>query len=793
MTRSSVRRIHIGPSASRTLAATIALVLATAVHAQTAQPAQDKAQALRRIVVHAKVLETEGIHVRGLSQRAIFKSALGDKVMDRQQIAAAGPVGGSAQALAYAPGVAVSSYGATGSTKYQISINGIKQGWGGFSGGEVDNGSIAVSFDGVPMVNPATGLWESPEVPQTGLLAGIRVTYGPGDPVDRWYNNIGGAIAFVPLQPSAQPGGELALSYGSFNTQNVAFNLQTGSVGGWETVIAGGAGSANSFRRSPDGYAWPSKNFAAFIKTRKTFSNGDISFGGYIGDGHGWRPTPIPLTPVPDISVNGQDANGNPNPGPLLSQQTTGYYSALNQNVWAKDDYNRTWMLYARQNLRLDEHTTLHNLVWYRQGNRLHKHFNNYVTGASNLYEYNNPYSKTYGDKLWTELTLPYNDIALGGYFLNSKYNSRNAFYSPLAPYFGSYLVPNAKFRSDYWYVTDLAAFIQDTITPVTGFSITPGLRAVSFQTDYYPRGNVDFAQAYALYPGNDQGKLPAASTRYDKLEPSLSARWQPLRWLALYGNWGVAYRLPPVGGGGGLYQSQPVGGNILERGLEWQAGVKMHWYQAGAFRDVLLNANYYHLHFSNQFIGVSSGNGQFLGLGTGDSNYHGVNLSAEGALGVAHLFGNANFEQAYFNHYAFNGTNYDGLPVSYVPDTTFNVGAYYRAPMGGGIVLKPRAWYQYTGSQHVFDNNLGAPSQQTMPAYGTLNLAVGAELPRELAGGLAHSIELNLEVLNALGKRYNAFEEISSGGLYNTPTAGYVLALPGTPRVIYGTLDVKF
>ena len=130
---------------------------------------------------------------------------------------------------------------------------------------------------------------------------------------------------------------------------------------------------------------------------------------------------------------------------------------------------------------------------------------------------------------------------------------------------------------------------------------------------------------------------------------------------------------------------------------------------------------------------------------------------------------------------------------MSYVPDTTFNAGAYYRAQMGGGIVLTPRAWYQYTGSQHLFDNNLGAPSRQTMPAYGILNLSVGAQLPRDWAGGLAHPVELSLEVLNALGKRYNSFEEISAGGLYNTPTAGYVLALPGTPRVIYGTLDVKF
>lgn len=533
----------------------IALQCANAHETLQGQGNENNAPELQRVVVKGNVLETSGIKVRGISRKAIFKSALGDKVLDPAQIAAAGPVSGAAQALSFAPGVSVSSYGATGSTKYQISINGIKQGWGGFSGGTIDDGSIGVSFDGVPMANPVTGLWQSALVPQMAMFEGIRVSYGPGDPLNRWYNSVGGDIAFVPLQPMATPGGELKLTYGSNNTRNLFFSAQTGSIGGWETVVAGGVGSSDNFRNSADGYAWPSRNFAGYFKTEKAFGSGNVSFGGYLGDGHGWRPTPIPVTPVPGLTINGEYADGSPKPGPLFSQQTTGYYSAVNENVWAKNDYNRVWMLYGRQNLRLDDTTTLHNLVWYRKGNRLHKHYNNWVDGASNLYEYNNPHTSSYGDKMWAELDLPYNDVAVGGYAIHTLYNSRNAFYSPLPPYYGSYLVPNAKYRSDYWYVTDLAGFIQDTITPGAGISITPGVRAVSFHTDYYPRGNVDFAQAYALYPQHDQGQLPAASTNYDRIEPSLSLRWQPLSWLALFGNWGVAYKLPQVGGGGGLYQ----------------------------------------------------------------------------------------------------------------------------------------------------------------------------------------------------------------------------------------------
>ena len=205
-----------------------------------------------------------------LTQKHNFNSGQSIKVLGKHQLAAAGPVGGSAQALSYAPGVSVTSYGYTGATKNSISVNGIKQGYGGFSGGQIDDGSLSVTFDGVPMVNPSTGLWESPEVPQTGILQGIGITYGPGNPLQRWYNNIGGQINFVPLQPTAKPGASIKLTYGSYNTKNIVFNIRTGSIDGWSTILAGGAGSGNSYRRIPGGFANPSYDYAWFFKTRKT-------------------------------------------------------------------------------------------------------------------------------------------------------------------------------------------------------------------------------------------------------------------------------------------------------------------------------------------------------------------------------------------------------------------------------------------------------------------------------------------------------------------------------------------
>ncbi|MHB1690459.1 MAG: TonB-dependent receptor [Thiomonas sp.] len=715
----------------------------------------------------------------------VFKSGESVKVLTKSELTAAGPVGGSAQALSYAPGVGVTGYGATGSTKNSISINGIKQGWGGFSGGQIDNGSIAVTFDGVPMANPSTGLWESPEVPQLSLLQGAAITYGPGNASDRWYNNIGGEIAFVPLQPTDKPGGSIGLSVGSYGARNLSINLRTGAHDGWSTILAGGVGSANSYRTSVDGFDNHSHNYAWFLKTRKTFENGDFSLGFYQAQGSGYRPVPIPLQPISGVTLDGT-ANA-----PLYSQPTSGYDSSIPANVWFKNDTNKTRLIYGKANINVDASLSLHNLIWYRLGERLHYHYNNYgLSNPGNLYEYNNPSDTVYGDKAWADVKMPYNTVSFGGFFLKSHYNSRNAFYNTNPPYNGSQTVPNAHYRSDYWDQTDLAAFVQDRISPTANLDITPGIRFINYQTSYYPAAQSDFSQAYALYPGNNQGVLPAANVTHHATEPSVAVNWRVNEALALFGNYAVAYKEPQVGGGGGIYQSTPPIYN-LEKGTDYNLGVKMHVKNDGVLRNFLLSVSYFHLHYSNQYIPLSDANGNFLGDANGDSIYKGFNIAvADDVLYNLHLFANMNFEQANFNNYTTGGVSYAGLPVSNVPNRTLNVGASY-AYYVSGMLLTPRAWYQYVGQQHMFDNNLGAPSQKTIPAYGTFNIGLDGEVP--FAHSSLHDVRFSVDVLNVLDKRYNAFEEVTSGGLLGGNSQGQVLGLPGAPRTFYASVNADF
>ena len=733
-----------------------------------------------RKVVHAPKLE--GVP----TDRALLRKPVSVRILRRREIQSVGPAAGAAQALALAPGVNVSGYGATGASKFSISINGIKQGWGGPSGGNIDDGSLAVNFDGVPMNDPSNGLWQSPEVNQLGMIQAIAVTYGPGEPVHRWYDNIGGSIDFIPLQPTAVPSVDAALTAGSFGTRGFFVSAQSGRVDGLEAVVAGGALHTDSFRNSVDGFSNPGHDYAWYAKILRRWNGGSLAFGAYTAFGQSFRPNVIPVSPIPGVTVNGVSANGTPIPGPLYSETTTGFESALPYNVWHKNDSNRTYLFYSQLKTILSSRSVFHALAWYRYGSRLHVHYYNFQQDTSNLYEYNDPHDYTYGNRMYVRTVLPFGNVLdVGGYWLTSKYVSQNSFYNPAQG--GSVDAPNGQFRSDDWYLNNVAAFIQDSIHLPAHVSVTPGLRFVHYGTDYFVNGPSVFPNA----TGTDQGKLPNASTTFSKLEPSLFLNWRADPHLSLFANYSVAYRQPSNGGGGGPYQNVLASSLQLEEGREIQVGAK---YRADrtAIGRLFVGGNYYTLSFSHQIIPVTSANGNYLTTASGSSRYQGVTLYGDDEpvrdLG---LFLNLAYEKAHFSQYSAEGTDYNGLPVSYVPNLTADVGGDYHWYLRNAVSLTPRLWLSYTGSQHIFNNNTGAPSTETMPSYTLVNLALAIGLPHPRA--LSH-LRITVDALNLLGRRYNAFEYISSGGYFVVPASvGAVLAYPAPGRSAYVTLAAGF
>ncbi len=359
------------------------------------------------------------------TQQQVFKSDQTLRVLDSTQIAALGPVAGSGQIISLTPGANVTGYGNTGATKTTIAVNGVHQGWGGY-GGLTDSGSLAVTFDGVPISDPATDLWQSNTLPQKSLIQNANVTYGPGDAATRNYNNIGGSIEFTPIQPSARPGGDFSVTYGRFQQKNFAFNLDSGNRNGWSALAAGGGGNGDSFRQGiGDNFGNPARDYAFYGKVHKSLAGrGSFSAGAYYANSKGYRAQVIPTTNQ-GITVDAQQGSE------VYSQATSGFYSTLPYNSYNKEDTNVMGLGYGRERFVLNDRTMLENTTWYMHIGRLHNRLNDVYSPGPQLNEFNNPHTNTVGDRLELSEDLPRNTVKEGAYYIHALYNTRNNFYSP--------------------------------------------------------------------------------------------------------------------------------------------------------------------------------------------------------------------------------------------------------------------------------------------------------------------------------------------------------------------------
>lgn len=744
------------------------------------------------------------------TKKQVFHSGQTTRVLGRAILDAAGPVGGAGQVLSYAPGVNVNGYGVSGATKETVTVNGVNQGWTGLNGYN-QNGGVSVSLDGVPISDQVTGLWQSPSLPQMKMIQNANVTYGPGNPLDREANTVAGGIEFTPIQPTAKPGGDLNLTYGSFDQKNLEFDLRTGLYDGWSSVLAVGLGSGNSYRTGPDGSDSPNRDEAVYFKTIKHFTSGSFEFGTYYAQSRGFRPPYVPKSANPYITVNGQNAAGAVVPGELYSQATSGYYSTPPFANYNKNDGNTMFLVYGRENIDLDPTTSLHNLTWYQHISRLHSRLADVFALGSQEMEYNDPYTNTFGDKLYLTKKLPFNDISIGGYYIHSLYNSRNNFYNTADGGDQNLVNVGGKIRSGYFQLDNFAAFLQDDIHPIPALHITPGIRLVDYQMNFYSSvlQDFNFAPGTILPPAagsnvSVQDALPSDHQNRTGIEPSFDINYRPLPWFALFGNYAETWKSPEVGGGGGLFQKVPGQDYQLELGQEYQAGFKINVRHYGLLNNFSAGAAYYHLRYAKQTIPIGLPNGDEV-VASGTSLYQGVNMFFDdNPLYNLHVFGNANFESAYYSNYQVNpfGTgaanDYNGYPVSYVPNATLNLGAYYDYPFRS-MIVQPRGWVQYIGSQHMYNGINAAPDYASMPSYQTFNLALKVKFPLHIPYAGTRQADVTVTALNILNRHYNSYQYISGGGYFLTTGApspygsGYINAYPGAPFSIYGSLGVHF
>ncbi len=748
------------------------------------------------------------------TEQDVFQSNQQLRVLDRAQIEAAGPVAGAAQIVAMAPGANVTGYGNTGATKYTVGVNGVSQGWGGY-GGYSGGGALAITLDGVPIADPATDLWQSPTIPEQFMIQNVNVTYGPGDPDTRWFNNVGGMIEFTPVQPTAKPHADISATYGSFSQKDLSANLTSGVYHGWSAVVAGGVGDGNDFRVAPDGFQNPGKDVAAYGKAIKSYQENTFEIAGYYAHGAGYRSQVIPTVANPLITVDGQ-------PGSLeYSQQTSGYFSTLPYASYNKYDTNEDGLIYGREHIALDPTTSLDNLTWYNHIARSHYRTTDVYNLGPQQDEWNSPHTDTIGNKLLLTKLMKFNTITVGGYYIHAMYNSRNNFYNPADG--GAKRIANigGKIRSSYFNQDDFAITLQDQIRFGQRITVTPGLRYVGFSTGYANNSLQDFnfapnvllsthcAATGASTSGNvkDQGSNCGGLENRSGVEPSVNGTVRVLPWLELYGGFMESLRGPQVGGGGGLFQSVQPASYHLSRQHYSQGGFKIHHEGMGALNTMLITGTFYYQNWANQEIDTTLANGNSVSA-NGTSEYKGVNGSFDDdPIARLHVFANANVETATYTNYetvvplgsSTPEQNFNGLHVPYVPKSTVNAGAYYDFTVSHDLHIRPMASFQYIGSQYIFNNNgvdsagnqFPQPSNQTMPGYGTVNL--GVKVPYKF-------MELNFNALNVADSKYLIYEYISSGGYFSTAgngtpaeSAGYILAYPGAPISVYGGITLHF
>lgn len=693
------------------------------------------------------------------------------------------PNAGAAQALAQTEGMNVYGYGGTSSTaRYEIVARGIKVGWSSVNG-DVERNGITVLFDHVPMNNLIShnGQWDSNELPILKIISATHVIYGPGNPASRWFDSLGGTVDFIPIEPGRKPGASVGVTVGSDATLGTNFSVDTGEHNGWSSVFAGGYTSNHTFRTGS--FNAPSQGRAFFGKTRDRFGNGTLSFGAYAADTDEFRPNFIPLSPIAGVTTEGLNANA-----PLYSQPTSGYYSSLPESVWFKQIKVQSALLYSRMNLGLAPDLRLHDELWYRYGYRLHYRITNYVPGNSANTEYYDPTSRTFGNRLAFVLERPHNRVTVGAWWIQQRYHTPYAGYNAAD---GTSAADPIQFNSDYLYNTYLQEFAQDRIQATRALSVTPGIAAQQFETQFYNAGAADFPAAAANPSASNVTTAGDSSKSFSRVSPSLGLRYVLTRHVAFYGRYSPTYQ-NPTDNTFGAYNT-PVDLSTLQpvRSVDYEAGIKFRRH-----RRLEVNADYFYDQLSNETVATYLSNIQLTKFAAAAAVYRGVSLGFNATPDWHYRFwGNTTVQNDVYTTFVPSGTtqSYAGYPISNTAEQTINIGGEYHM-LAGRTLVTPVILWQYVGRRYLFSNLAGAPTRQTLPGYALLNLAVNFRVPvRDPALSGLHSVRFSLGVDNVMDKQYNAVGYVTSGGYFGGSSAGAILVDPGAPRQYFLTADMHF
>ncbi len=622
-------------------------------------------------------------------------------------------------------------------------------------------------------------------------LDGVNVYRGINNPLVNSYNSLGGTIDYTPRRPGNAFGGEVGISYGSFNTLQWHATVNSGDYEGLKQMLSFEHGQSDGWNANT-----ADRNNNLYYSATYDRENGD-QLGVYFlyNDNTGYTPFNMPV--------------------PLL-QQNGGYYQ------WPKSwtyefDTDTNWMAVVDYKAQLADDITLQNKVFGGYNNYQRTSYSNplYQQSATQPYVLENtpsgyPFWLSYpngpfydpgavfgspkagtdyhfygyaawgaGDSPTLTITLPHNVISIGGNFTYGELHSREYWY-------GSFDMPMTQGYNDAWDEHDnrifASVFVQDEIALLDDqLHVTPGVKFIYAQTQdhdavgfYYPiSGSVSDVENFIA---------PTIGVNY-----ALTKEW------AAYAAFGQNLKFPDIGAFYGAFQSDVNGNPVIvpvkvspEHVNDYEIGVR---YQHDGFSG---SVDAYREDFTNTFVNAYDPNsGLTTTTNGGSSRYQGVELQLKQDFGqmswgdlnvyLNYAHNEAKFTSSFVSDYA--GQVQSGQPLANVPEDLVSLGATWQAD-GWRVDVAGR----YVGRQYIDQLLSGTPSSNVIKSFVLVDLGIAKTIPVNNLG-FVKQIRLALNVNNLLDRYY--YNEAYTDQDYNGNS--FIRAVPGAPRSITGSLSASF
>jgi outer membrane receptor protein involved in Fe transport len=631
-------------------------------------------------------------------------------------------------------------------------------------------------------------------------LDSVQIYRGVNNPAVNTYNSLGGTINYVPRQPTATPGGDMGVDGGSFGTVNWHVTLNTGDWHGVRQMLTFESDYSNGWLQNTS-----DRNTHVYYAGSADLGRNTNLFGYFIyNHNHGNAPQFIPESiinqtwnfqwPTNLYKSDNTDTNYLAIVG--FKTQAWDHVTIEDEAYYGDNDYKRT--SFSNPDYPgpyfLDDGgfgfpfwTFFYvNPPGYGPGDPAFDSFGDSVHATD--YHFYGYHGSILGDRLQITADLPNNKITFGGDVNYGRLYSREYWY-------GMANMPKIVGYNDAWDEHDTrtmwSIYIQDDIHLWNDrIHITPGVKYISAHTT-----DSDALGFFYQYPGTD-------SANEHFISPTVGASVELLPNFTIYGAYGRNVKFPDITAFYNAVGNGTIAPIVVQpeyaQDYEIGARYKLKNYQA--------ELNFYQEDFTNIIFSSTDPSGNFTQYHNGgNQRYRGVELQLTGDFGqvvVGSLKGylNASYNEAVCTTVTLNdltGQKCDvGQSLPNIPKYLANI----------GLIWDYAGWHvdlegHYVGAQTLqsFFSSLPItpgelePGQLTeVPSYFLVNIGVIKVIP--VKWGFAKAIRLAFHVDNLFDKRY------FSAGQVNTRTidpAGDQVedfyGLAGEPRAFFGSVGLYF